>query len=527
MQPREIELKLAVTAADVSRLRERLQRFGAPRVEKLQTVYYDTADFALGRRGMALRVRKAGTRWLQTLKTGDRIAALAQRGEWEMPAPRGRLDVDRFADTPLAELLRAEPLQIAPRFRTRFERAIWMTMDGAIEIALDQGEIVAGKRSALILELELELKAGPTAALWVLARELAGSRGEALALLPFGESKAARGVRLATGTPALPVKANAKAFAAQLGARLPVDAALRAIVATGTHLMLANTEGLREADDAEFIHQARVAVRRMRSAIRLLQAEVAFPASLAADLRWIGRELGGARDWDVIVLHTLPTLVPAAAQKSNTLVSAAEVRRSRARERARASLASPRFARLALRLLQWAEGSTQSAQQPAPARNAQTAKAGAQQAAKGAGQGAVGSAARTVTLEQFAPKSLRRAHRRLFKAAQFFVALAPERQHRVRILAKRLRYAIDVLAGAFARGATDAFSKALSSLQDVLGELNDVAVAQEVLAELASPSGERDALQSALAQRRQSLAVESEKALAALARLRQPWRTRR
>jgi len=489
--PREVELKLAVARADVARLRRRLQRFGAAQTQKLESVYHDTADFALAKRGIALRVRRVGRRWVQTLKTEIAATALSRRGEWEIPAPRGRLDVARFAGTPLETLLRAEPaLKIEPRFRTRFVRSLWTTPDHAIEIAFDEGEIVAGDRSVPILELELELKSGDSAALWTLALALVGVGKSALPLLPLGESKAARGVRLALARVVAPSKAGAKVFAKLLHARMTVGAALRAIIGTGTHVLLANAHGLREGDDPEFIHQARVAVRRMRSAIRLFEDVVEFPQRLATDLRWIGRELGRARDWDVIVLHTLPTFAPPSVSGASRLQQAATQRRADSLQHARASLASARFGSLALKLAQWSET----------------------------------VAADGGTLQAFAPKALRRAHRRLLKAARFFVALPPVEQHRVRILAKRLRYAIDVLARALPRGAAENFGTRLSALQDLLGEMNDVSVAREILAELGTQSSDLESTQNALAQRREKLALASEIALAKLAKLPEPWR---
>ncbi len=481
--PRETELKLAVDAADVARLRQRLRRFGRPKVERLETVYYDSADFALAKQGIALRVRRAGGRWLQTLKTLGAPTALARRGEWEMPAPRGRLDLARFAGTPLPALLRAQPaLAIAPRFRTRFTRALWTSADRAIEIALDRGEIVAGDRSAPICELELELKAGAAAALWPLALELAGSGRSALALAPYGDSKASRGVALALGRSAQPVKANAKAFAAALANCDTAGAALRSVIGTGTSILLANAHGLRVSEEPEFIHQARVAVRRMRSAIRLFEREVEFPPRLDRELRWLGRTLGAARDWDVFALQTLPSLAPAA----QPLHAAAARRRAQALRRARGQVVSARFARLTLQLLQWSES---------PARE-------------------------TVMLNEFAPRAMRRALKHLVRSAREFERLTPARQHRVRVRAKRLRYAVDALAGTAAR-STAALGANLASVQDALGELNDIVVARRLLSELPAPHAR--SLRLALKRRRTELARAAAKALAGLARIRDPW----
>ncbi|MGE5336663.1 MAG: CHAD domain-containing protein [Gemmatimonadota bacterium] len=488
--PREIELKLAVAAKDLPRLRRRLSRFGAPQVKTLENIYYDTKDFALAGHGMALRVRRIGRRWLQTLKTDNTATALSRRGEWEMPAPRGRLDVARFAGTPLDALLRKRPaLKIGPRFQTRFERTLWTTREGAIEIALDEGEISAADRAAPIRELELELKAGDRAALWKLALDLVGPGAAAIALLPFGESKAARGVRLALNESVKPEKASAKAFTSSLRPSTTAGAALHSIIATGAGILLANVHGMRASDDPEFIHQARVAVRRMRSTVRLFRGEVEFPPGLDAELRWAGRALGRARDWDVFVLHTVPAYLDGLSDPDPSLERAARLR-LRARDDAGAALDSARFAVLALQLLRWSDGPPNDG---------------------------------SPTLRSLVARLMPRAHRKLFTAAQRFEHLDQRRRHRVRILVKRLRYALDLMGCCMPKKRADPYARTLAQLQDELGALNDIVVGREFIAECESAAG-------ALAEMRRRLrGAEREHIRAAdrlarsLARAAPPW----
>jgi len=252
---REIELKLAVCAGDLPALRQRLARFGEGRTLEVDNVYFDTADRLLRAHRMALRVRRIDGRWVQTLKTEARAGALASRGEWEVPAPRGRLDLGRFPETPLVALLQAHPeARLQAVFRTRFRRMVRNVSDGAIEVALDEGEIVAGDRRAPILELELELKSGEVESLYQLAAELAGKRSDALALLPAVDSKAVRGYRLAGGESATPRKANAAARAGGLARDTSVAGALRSVVERGTTLLLANAADAVEGSDPEFVH---------------------------------------------------------------------------------------------------------------------------------------------------------------------------------------------------------------------------------------------------------------------------------
>jgi len=490
-QPREIELKLAVSAHELPALRRRLARFGSGEEVEVDNVYFDTADGLLRGSRMALRVRRIGRRWVQTLKTEAKASALSSRGEWEVPAPRGRLDLGRFPVTPLTALLQAHPgARLQPAFRTRFRRTIWNTDDGAIEIALDEGEIVAGKQQAPILELELELKSGTAEALYRLALALADKGGAALALRPAVDSKAVRGYRLAAGESPKPLKANASAVAVSLRRGTVLGAALRGVVERGTTLLLANAAGSLAVADSEFVHQARVATRRMRSAVRLLGKPAGWPAALDSELRWIARRLGAVRDWDVLQAQTLPALtaaLPAAAQPLAQQV--ARVRR-RDDEALHVALAGARYARLALRLLQWANTATQDGP----------------------------------TLASAARKRLARLHRRLFDSASFFVVLPVEQQHRVRIRAKRLRYALDLFAAALPTGPTARYVEKLAHLQDELGALNDAVVASELTPRLARAAAVDAApAHDWLEQQRQQRALRAEAALAELARMRLPW----
>ena len=527
----EVELKLLVPPAQHARLQSRLRAFGVPRVQMVDSVYFDTAARALARAGLALRLRRQGRRWLQTLKTGGAEAALATRDEWEVPVAAGRL---QFAALPAAAraqlraagVASAQPLR--PVYRTRFRRSAWtVERDGAtVELALDDGQIVAGAQREPILELELELKAGPAAALPALARAImAPPRRAVLPLLPLGASKAARGQRLADPLPLRAAKASGARLGEGLRPKLPAGAALRCVLANGLEVLLANAHGLRRRDEPEFVHQARVALRRMRSALRLLARDTTVPAALISELRWLASALGPARDADVLVTSTLPAVLaaltapPSAAQSAaasaawsappsappsaekagavRSLLAAARRRQVRGRRLARAAVGSGRFALLALDLLAWTRSPHDE---------------------------------RERTLRQLAPRRLASAHRRLLRAGRFFAALPPAEQHAVRILGKRLRYALDLFAPALpapAAAAAANYGAVLAQLQEELGALNDAAVAAATLPELSGDAALLAAARSALAggrlqQLERVVAVEA--GLRALAQTRPPWK---
>jgi triphosphatase len=525
----EIELKLAAPAVALVRLRGRLRTLGVPQVQQLDTTYFDTPERLLASQGMALRLRRQDRQWLQTLKAGATDAALSTRAEWEVPAAAQALDVQLFPPAARKALrqagLNAQQAQALQRwFRTRFLRTAWLVEhDGAqIEVALDEGEIIAGKRRAPLLELELELKAGAPAALLSLALQLvAPPRAAPLPLVPLPQSKAERGARLAEGEGPVLAKAQARRISAGLKPSMNASAALRCVLRNGLAVVLANASGIGDSDDAEFVHQARVALRRMRSSVRLLGRDADLPPALVEEMHWIAGALGPARDADVLVADTLPPLLaqlpsqPALLQaEGQALLAAAKVRQQAARAAARAALRSARFGVFALRLMQWCDSPVK-----APAKETKLAKG--EKALK-----AMKAETQTASLASLAPRRLQRAQQRLIEAAVFFCALAPAERHRVRILAKRLRYAIDLFACALPRRRTAVYVAALSELQDDLGRLNDAAVALHDLPQLVSAGALLTAIGAELQAQHASAEalVRTERQLAALANVVPPWR---
>jgi len=190
----EIELKLAlgVEAPDALRHHPRLADL-TPKVTRLGNTYFDTPEGDLERARMALRLRRADDRLLQTLKTrGQGGGGLSTRGEWEWDVPGPGLDLSGLAALPpLAECDPGLLERLMPRFATDFMRETWWLeeKDATLELALDLGEVRAGGQTVAIRELELELKAGEAEALWALAETLA----DTIPMRPSDTSKAARG----------------------------------------------------------------------------------------------------------------------------------------------------------------------------------------------------------------------------------------------------------------------------------------------------------------------------------------------
>ena len=161
---------------------------------------------------MALRVRRQGAQYFQTVKTlgggnsGD-AAAVAVRREWDWPITGEDPDISLLTLDGIRDLVPQDALpEIRPMFTTDFQRTTLMLRPDpltAIEVALDTGEIRAGTTYRPISEIELELKAGPVTALFDLARELQ----RIVPMRISADNKASAGFALVTGRLPEPAKA--------------------------------------------------------------------------------------------------------------------------------------------------------------------------------------------------------------------------------------------------------------------------------------------------------------------------------
>lgn len=173
----ELEIKLSVAQSDLDRAVEWL--LGQPNTVESETLelgntYYDTPEGDLNRQKIALRIRKMGDRYIQTLKTrGDFVDGTHRRQEWEWPLLGTKLRMGLIADTPVGQSVNLASLK--PVFETNFQRRVVMIEQGEtrVEVAIDSGTISAAGRSHPLNEIEFELKAGDSSALLAWARRLA------------------------------------------------------------------------------------------------------------------------------------------------------------------------------------------------------------------------------------------------------------------------------------------------------------------------------------------------------------------
>ncbi len=229
---KETEIKLRVSPESLATLREHpilaARCVGEWQTRELLNRYYDTADFALANSQVALRIRRDGEELIQTLKSkGASVAGLSERNEFDWQLKSNRLVLSYLDDSCWPEsLAELDKKQLKAVFSTDFKRQFaelrWLRegVETVIEVALDQGLVIADQQREDICEMELELREGDPAALFELALELAAD----VALMPCDISKAERGYRLFDAN-----SYNVAADPAQLTADMPLDDALTAI----------------------------------------------------------------------------------------------------------------------------------------------------------------------------------------------------------------------------------------------------------------------------------------------------------
>jgi triphosphatase len=460
---RELELKFALPAS-LHEPAAQVDDWPPPVRSRVWSRYFDTPDGDLAKARMAVRVRRHGDAYLQTIKAA-RDGGF-ERVEWERPiqGPAPERDALPPRETVEGELAHRVFDDLQPLFETDFERTAWTVDAGnglVVEVARDIGEIRCGSESLPISEVELELKAGTSAAFFGWAHDWA-ARNDATLLIP---TKNERGLRLLGRLPRSPLPI--KAGAATPGADATVGEAAARVLAACIEHFCANLEPIEVTDSPEGPHQLRVALRRLRAALRFFQLE-----PLGDDWPEIGRQARAladaaavVRDADVFEQGGLAVLQEhlAADPALELLAQALDEHRRESRARLRATLNSSGTTCFVLRTLQLGE-------QPAGV----SAAIGTERFAGSFGPFAV------ERLQALQARFRRRVRRAKDDAGW----------HRVRIGAKDLRYAASFAAGALPRQApVTSMLASLEKLQQRLGAAQDEATAPTVAAAvLARPS---------------------------------------
>ena len=489
----EVELKFQVPAAQRAAVAHAVDTASA-RTTRLRAQYFDTPDRRLAAAGLALRLRQEGRHWRQTLKGSGDGGLLRLEHEVPVAARRGgpRLDVARHAGTPAAAALTAALGDQAAALRPVFETDVRRThrsvrVGGArIEIAFDLGVIRADAAQAPLCEIEFELQSGPLAGLLQLATRWTDRH----ALWLDVRSKAERGDLLTRGQRANPPTV---AQPPDLSADMSTDTALRAMVRACLAQILPNIAALAaDCGEPEHLHQARVGLRRLDTALREFAAwSPAVDAAWQARLKQCFAPLGAVRDADAIAEWVQPALLAAEAPWIDPALDAK-------REALAAVLREPDVTRLMLTLIAFAHTADPA---PAPTRAPRAPQ----------------------DLARQATHCLARLHGRVVKDGSRFVELDSAARHRMRRRLKRLRYALEFFALLLPGKPLRRFVAQLRPAQDALGRLNDAALAEAAFRrQLASEPRAWFALRWLAAQRAQWL-QDAATALAKLGSAKPGW----
>lgn len=462
----ELELKLALPLLDLHLLEKHLGRVAVigrrrPKRQQLYNTYYDTPAHTLQRNAVALRVRRLGNadapQWVQTLKMGAAgDSALSRRGEWEAPISTDGLDQTLLVDTPWAELDADGSLfqALHPVFTTSFERLSWIVAldTGRVEIALDRGNVLMAGHSAPLCELEIELLEGSTDAVF----EVASQIGQHISLMPLHMSKSERAYRLADGTLDAPARARPPA----LDERMELGAIALTVLRESFLQFTANLYTLRSSDAPEVLHQARVGWRRFKSNLKLFRKlidESTLPS--LAPLKPLLRRLTELRDLEVAATEVFPVYADAyqtgdaqRAQQWSHLGEALRRAIEEKREGLRAILMDPAIGCTLVQMVRWLEtGVFDTGWRPDEHKK------------RSVGQWASRRMAHLAELLKSLPK----------KSRDLLV------QHRRRILAKRLRYGVEVLQPLLPRKHAERWLESAMRYQNRIGVERDLVQAIE------------------------------------------------
>lgn len=405
-----------------------------PSRQLLHATYFDTPDHLLHRAGFALRIRRSGRKYIQTIKSrGSKMSGLFIRQEWERPVSGNRVMLD--PTTPILELLSGAADGLTPAFEVSVERLRWMVEEGgsSIEVVLDRGLVKASDRQAPFCELELELKRGEPQAVFAFARKIA----EFVPVRPGVLSKAQRGYGLLG-----PVIDAFKAEKVDLARDVSPATAYRDIAGLCLHQYILNETRLLAGHQPEALHQARVALRRLRSAIAIFKPMLGNQhlAHVQSELRWLTAALGSTRDIDVL-LDTTRQEERRKQLEDACATSHAELA---------ATLATKRVRDLLLELAEWIA----------------------------AGPWSVARDGLDSTAKCYAQEALHKLRKKVKRRGGDLATLTDVERHDLRKAAKRLRYGVEFFGSLFpehkAQRRYRKFSASLEKLQDDLGELNDL-----------------------------------------------------
>ena len=455
----ESELKLAISQPSMEALlsSSRIKRVAKGKVKRkaLVSTYFDTRQHTLRKSGVALRIRYDGRGYEQTIKIpSDGPAGMQNFSEFNVDVPDMAPDLSLYQDDALTGALerwRYRGANLRPVFATRIERDAYVLKLGKtkIEMALDRGEIISCigsmPNSESVCEVELEMIAGNPVDLFDFAQSLL----EKYDVWPLHLTKAERGYSLIRGD--LRPRAT-KAKKVSVAANSTIFNALHGVLSAALeHLFVNHAPTL--AGQPEGVHQTRVALRRIRAALRAFKGVLPWDERMAfnGELRRTLQQLGAARDWHVFLPETWPLLSKAALDDVNVkpLQRIARNQRLSSTREAIAVLTSRRYMRMLVQFERWLASMEETGELAAPIR-------------------------------PYAERVLKKTLNELVDTDKSLKRMWGDELHDLRKRGKKTRYAFEFFNDLISPDGHKLI-KTMSSIQDALGEANDALMARQLL----------------------------------------------
>ncbi|ENV03913.1 MULTISPECIES: CYTH and CHAD domain-containing protein [Acinetobacter] len=442
----EVELKFQLPESKKKTVQQYLKKHKAKYIH-LQAKYYDTPDRLLAKNGMALRLRKEDDKWVQTFKAAGQSHLHRVEEEIHLGACDQEPDLnlalyqDNKVVTDLINaVLGTQAEKLSLQFETDVQRTyhVFEADNTAIEVCLDDGVVKTADTQSIICEVEFELKQGAVKTLIQFAQQWINR----YALWLDVRSKAERGNLLALGQAASPA-VHAKALT--LNKDITAEQALKKIIENCLGQFLPNMAAIAdEVAEAEHIHQARVSLRRLRSALKHFSSWSSELNSVWEEqIAELFRKLGDTRDEDAIRTEVLPViqqhgspelLLPVSVQPSKELSTI---------------FTSADTIKLLLDLLAFAYSEEDSKN-------------------------------KTGGLKKHIKKSLDKLHHKVISNAEHFSELEVTEQHKIRKTAKQLRYCVEFISSLYPDKKVQQYLKHLQPVQNTLGQYNDLFIAEGI-----------------------------------------------
>lgn len=440
----EIELKFQIPHNYRAAFEKAFKKNKLVQQQRLWAKYYDSPEQHLAKQRIALRQRLEGDIWRQTLKapSPQHYERFELEHELGHDAPElcdlACYENHKQARKILKKALDGSEVDLTLQFETDVLRYSQLAhyKNSQIEVAFDLGEIRQGKNSVEIYEVEFELKHGEIADLiayiqpWI----------KKYHLWLDTRSKSQRGNMLYNNETMIPVQQQ---NTLQLQHPENMHELLAQITQNCLAHLLPNAAAIASQDYASgHVHQARVAIRRLRSALKIFaEYDAQANNNWESQLANLFQQLGSTRDQDALRESLIPQLENAGSPITELPPAASE------NIAIDTIFRSPTTTLLLLQLMSFAHS-------------------------------AAVADAESKSLKKVLRKRLQKMHQQICDDAGHFQTLDVESKHRTRKRVKRLRYTVEFVSSLFAEDEVKTYLKTLKPLQETLGHFNDLMVAQ-------------------------------------------------